>query len=237
MDLQDIRRRVRDVPQDLGDFLHTLPDDHPLQIALRTYTLALSLALGPALLPFVTSPKARAQGFGRVLQIVRRELGLSAFASAITVGVAGGAALRHLWEKWEAETPQQTGDPQDALGRAKVWLASLRDSHKTFLSNVISSTLAVALLHSRRRHAKSAGVGRPSPTLDLSFLFLVRAMDSLVQLALFKPSAESERYLPEPVKQEKRAARVKWTTRLDALVFWACSARCVRPFHRFPLNY
>lgn len=226
MPLQDIRARLRDVPHDLGDFLHTLPDDHPLQIALRTYTLALSLALGPALLPFLTSPRARAQGFGRVVQILRRELGLNAFASAITVGVAGGAAIRYAWDKWDAETPAE-GEPRDALGKVKVWLASLKDSHKTFLSNVISSTFAIALLHVRRRHAKSASVGRPSPTLDLSFLFLVRAMDSLTQFALFKPSEASEKYLPEPVKQQRRAIRNKWTTRLDALVFWACSSRCV----------
>ncbi|KAI0825127.1 hypothetical protein BC628DRAFT_1410532 [Trametes gibbosa] len=241
MILQDVQKRVRDVPHDLGDFLHTLPDDHPLQVALRTYSLALSLALGPALLPFVTSPKARAQGFGRVLQVIRRELGLTAFASSITVGVAGGAALRHLWRKWESETLPKAGEPQDALGRVKVWLASLKDSHKTFLSNVISSTFTIALLHSGRKHVKSVEVGRPSPTLDLSFLLLVRAMDSLVQLVLFKPSEESERYLPDAVKRKRRAASNKWSTRLDALVFWACSGRIMWCFfyepERLPRSY
>ncbi|OBZ79007.1 hypothetical protein A0H81_01129 [Grifola frondosa] len=39
-------------------YLASLPDDHPLQIALRTYALALSFALGPALLSSLTSPKA-----------------------------------------------------------------------------------------------------------------------------------------------------------------------------------
>ncbi|KAI0639410.1 hypothetical protein C8Q77DRAFT_1152392 [Trametes polyzona] len=240
----DLRRRLRDAPHDLGDFLHTLPDDHPLQIALRTYSLALSLALGPALLPLVTSRKARAQGFGRVLQIVRRELGLTAFASAITVGVAGGAAIRHLWETWaenEGTSCESAGECQDALGKVRAWLASLKDPHKTFLSNVISSTLAVALLHSRRKHARSAGVGRPSPTLDLSLLFLVRALDSLVQLALFKPSEASQRDLPDAVKQKERATRNKWSTRLDALVFWACSARIMWCFfyepERLPRSY
>ncbi|KAJ8489777.1 hypothetical protein ONZ51_g2748 [Trametes cubensis] len=242
MDFNDVRKHLRDAPHDLADYLHTLPDDHPLQIALRTYSLALSLALGPALLPFLTSRKARAQGFGRVLKIARRELGITAFASAITVGVAGGAAIRHIWEKWETQTRQNGSEELPrALEAVKVWLGSLKDSHKTFLSNVISSTLAIALLHSRRTHAKSAWVGRPSPTLDLSLLFLVRAMDSLVQFALFKPPEASECHLPEPTKEARRANRHKWSSRLDALVFWACSARIMWCFfyepERLPRSY
>ncbi|KAI8995634.1 hypothetical protein BD414DRAFT_410533 [Trametes punicea] len=240
MVISHIQARLRDAPHDLGDFLHSLPDDHPLQIALRTYSLALSLALGPALLPFVTSGRARAQGFGRVLQIVRRELGITAFASAITVGVAGGAAIHHIWARWENEAPKEA-ETRDPLGRLKVWLVSLKDSHKTFLSNVISSTLAITLLHSRRRHAKSAWVERPSPTLDLSLLLLVRAMDSVVQSAFFKPSTTNERYLPEAQKRERKARRLKWSSRLDALVFWACSARIMWCFfyepERLPRSY
>ena len=221
-----IRRRLTDAPHDLADFLHSLPDDHPLQIALRTYTLALSLALGPALLPFLTSRRARAQGLKRVLYVLKRELSINAFASAITVGVAGGAAIRHIWKVWEERTPLTGGEERkDALGKVRAWLASLKDGQKTFLANVISSSLAVTLLHSRRRHAASMSIGRPSPTLDLSLLLLVRAMDLLVQLTLFKPSEESERHLPAPVREKNKAERRKWSTRLDALVFWACSAR------------
>lgn len=233
MKAPDIRRRLHDAPHDLADFLHSLPDDHPLQIGLRTYTLALSLALGPALLPFLTSRKARAQGFGRILHILKRELSVNAFASAITVGVAGGAALRHIWDRWEENIQENTGADSgraesDAFGKVRTWLSSLQDGQKTFLSNVVSSTLAIALLHSRRRHATSAWVGRPSPTLDLSLLLLVRAMDLLVQLALFKPSEASERQLPAAVKEGRQATRQKWSTRLDAMVFWACSARFVQ---------
>ncbi|KAI0756983.1 hypothetical protein C8Q80DRAFT_1264970 [Daedaleopsis nitida] len=230
MKTSEISKRVREAPHDLADFLHAIPDDHPLQIALRTYTLALSLALGPALLPFLASPKARAQGFGRVWYILKREFSVNAFASAITVGVAGGAAIRRVWDHWEEATQRAVGGDrsdvcQDATSKVRAWLASLKDGQKIFLSNGLSSTLAVALLHSRRRHAKSAWVGRPSPTLDLSFLLLVRAMDSLVQLVLFKPSEGSEPHLPATVKEEQKAVRRKWSTRLDALVVWACSAR------------
>ncbi|CDO71570.1 hypothetical protein BN946_scf184911.g40 [Trametes cinnabarina] len=208
MDSIDVAKRLRDAPHNLADFLHALPDDHPLQIALRTYSLALSLALGPALLPFITSKKARAKGLGRALQIVRRELGITAFASAITVGVAGGATIRHFWAKWE-EAPGNEQVPH-TLRKLKTWLASLKDSHKTFLSNIVSCTLAVALLHSRRSHS------------------------SLVQFAIFKPSEASERYLPAAIKQEKKAARLQWASRIDALVFWACSARIMWCFFYEP---
>lgn len=224
----DLRKHIQRAPHDLADFLHALPDDHPLQIGLRTYSLALSLALGPALLPFLTSQKARAQGFKRVLYIFKRELSINAFAMSITVGVAGGAVTRSVWDRWE-EWTEERGDSasESVLGKVLTWLSSLKGGRRTFLSNVISSTLAIALLHSCRRHTTSAWVGKPSPSLDLSLLLLVRAMDSVVQLALFKASGASERHLPVPVKEEKRANRRKWSTRLDALVFWACSARCV----------
>ncbi|KAM5536190.1 hypothetical protein V8D89_010089 [Ganoderma adspersum] len=237
-----IRTRILDAPHDLADFLHTLPDDHPLQIGLRTYSLALSLALGPALLPFLTSRKARAQGFKRVLYILKRELSINAFAMSITVGVAGGAAIRSIWDKLEEWSEERGDTPSESVpSKVQAWLSSVKGGQRTFLSNVISSSLAIALLHSRRRHAASAWVGKPSPTLDLSLLLLVRAMDSVVQLALFKPSAASERHLPTAVKEENRANRRKWSTRLDAVVFWACSARIMWCFFyepdRLPRSY
>ena len=41
------------------DYLLSLPDAHPLQIAIRTYSLALSLSLEQALLSFLSSRKTR----------------------------------------------------------------------------------------------------------------------------------------------------------------------------------
>ncbi|KAH9944378.1 uncharacterized protein BXZ73DRAFT_96866 [Epithele typhae] len=248
MKTERIRQRLHDASHQLADFLHALPDDHPLQIALRTYTLALSLALGPALLPFLTSRKARTQGLRRALHILARELSPNAFATSITVGVAGGAAIRRLWDRWtEGEvvgigTREGGGDRYwDALHKLRTWAASLQDWQKSFVSNVVSSILAVALLHSRRRHATSAGVGRPSPTLDLSLLLLVRAMDSAVQMMFFKPSAVQLSRLTLTQKEDQQSVNRKWSTRLDALVFWACSARIMWCFFyepdRLPRSY
>ena len=221
-----VRERLCDTSHHVADFLHALPDDHPLQIALRTYSLALALALGPALLPFVTSRRARSKGIARVLSILKRELSPNAFASAITVGVAGGAAVRRAWAVWEEEDPHgEDGGPKRPLESVRAWAGSLKDWQKSFLSNVLSSTLAIALLHSRKQHSTSAGIGRPSPTLDLSLLFIVRAMDAAVQMALFKPPETIVRGFTPSEQEEQEAVSRKWTTRLDALVFWACSAR------------
>lgn len=74
---------------------------HPAQVALRTYALALSLSLGPSLIPFATTlvvrRKSSRTNLSALWRILRRELGHDGFAFAITVSVGGGAALRHLW--------------------------------------------------------------------------------------------------------------------------------------------
>ncbi len=89
-------------PHKLVDYLHSLPDDHPAHVALRTYALSLFLSLRPALLPFIISP-SRVGGSKSLRGILKREFGLSGFAFAMTVGVGGGVALRHFWDKWEGE--------------------------------------------------------------------------------------------------------------------------------------
>lgn len=248
------KKGISAIPHALADFLHTFPDDHPLQIALRTYALSLSLALGPTIIPLLTSPKFRKNGAERIKRILRRELGMSSFAFAMTVGVSGGAAIRRLWEcllvtDHDKEKGSETEEESERSPYRKMltWLASLKASHKTFLSNVLSSSLAIALFHSRpdRLHisavdstaiplippianpsskAGQAG-GRTSITLDLTLLLFVRAMDSLAQRAILKycemTDHESSTDKKEGVHKRKRLFR----TRLDALVFWACSAR------------
>lgn len=63
---------------------------HPSQVAIRTYGLALSLSLGPSLVPFVlsliTRRKSSKTGLEALKKILRRELGCDGFAFAITIG-------------------------------------------------------------------------------------------------------------------------------------------------------
>lgn len=228
----------------LADYLHSIPDDHPVHVSLRTYALSLSLSLGPALLPFLTSPKARSGGLRALRNVLQRELGLASFASSMTVGVGGGAALKLFWDEWSERYAQQKSiskEPDSPLlrwwQRFIAWLASVDDVHRNFISSIISSYLAIRLLQSRRRLSKSAPPRAPIPmtalttstpakpsfTLDLTLLFAVRAVDCLVRSTFF-PSPEKVRW---DQKEHVRQKRQDITTKLDAFIFWASSARLV----------
>lgn len=232
------------IPHALADYLHSIPDDHPVHISLRTYALSLSLSLGPALLPFLTSQKARSGGLKALRNVLQRELGLASFASSMTVGVGGGAALKLFWDEWSERYAQKnhpSTEPESPLLRwwqkFTTWLASLDDVHRNFISNIISSYLAIRLLQSRRRLSRSAPPRAPIPmtalttstpakpsfTLDLTLLFAVRAVDLLVRSTLF-PSPEKVRW---DQKDHIRKKRQDLTTKLDAFIFWASSARSV----------
>jgi len=278
------------------DKIPTLSDDptHPAQIALRTYALALSLSLGPSLVPFVvnllssrskTSSKTNAITLKRVLS---RELGHDGFAFAVTLSVAGGAAVRkYLWRTLQQgsdnvdpeKEPAEDGTERSALrnvlrifSRVKRFLLDLSPTQQTFLSFLFSSSIGILLIQAGRQRstrlqlarraatttslatstsplthpALRAAVDRTSPTLDLTLLLLVRAVDSILQtFILQKPvppsspdlkSSVSDKH-PEPhiISQKLEKERVKrenemrqqWTSQVDALVFWACSARYV----------
>ena len=210
--------------------------DHPVQIALRTYSFCLLLSLSPRLPPLIfalavrpKSSRARARVFWHAL---RGELHPTGFASAITTAVGGGAALYRLWD-WLAR--QYT-----LVNCISLKLSPCR---RAFLANVATSTLAITLLRHRR-------LGKASPTLDLNILFLVRALDALVQAFFCRKAREiaareiravsgdgvlsipsltpSDTSLSD--KRREDLAR-EWqkmaATRLDAFVFWASSARFV----------
>jgi ABC-type multidrug transport system fused ATPase/permease subunit len=215
--------------------------DHPLQIALRTYSLCLSLLLGPVLLPTIFAlavhPEkftARASVFWRALS---RELRPTGFASAITAAVGGGAALQRLWNFLEHRHTHHRG----------AWVhyinSKLSLCQKAFLANIISSTLGVVLLRWTRYRRLGA-------TLDLSLLLLVRALDASVQAFLLQKArriAGRRVRVPSHNDVESRLSKVpsdtrlldkqsedlakewknKVATHLDALVFWASSARFV----------
>ncbi|KAF9076285.1 hypothetical protein BDP27DRAFT_1358278 [Rhodocollybia butyracea] len=257
------------VPNDLLDRLPELSDDptHPSQIAIRTYGLALSLSLGPSLIPFllsiITRRRSQKTGLAALRKVLRRELGYDGFAFAVTVAVGGGAALRRLWESFDRD--QQRKKRSSWLSRLNNRLSSCQ---KTFIANVLTSSLSILLLSAgRRRSERLRNIPRPgalpipytwtpsnpnsnlnpnlssspSPTLDLTLLVLVRAIDvalqSLITKFTNKPEAEVELAKGKRSNKEK----VKLTTRLDALVFWACSARIMWCFfyepQRLPSTY
>ncbi|KAH9982892.1 hypothetical protein BGW80DRAFT_50613 [Lactifluus volemus] len=228
---------------DMRSLFSSLPNDHSFRIIVRTYPLALSLSLGPAILSFATSPTASLK---HLKQILRRELGVTAFPFAITVALGGGSALRTLWKRLELEQDEASnarrGKPNGFLARLKPW-------HKTFISNALASLVAISLLQSRSRSVKTRKVhipwtlpisetrntkgGQTSVTLDLTLLVLVRAFDALVQGLVFKRTGDESK--------QARIRRLSITTKLDALAFWASSAGIMWCFfyepERLPRSY
>ena len=194
--------------------------EHPVQIALRTYSLSLSFSLGPALLSLIFALTVHSKNF-RVRATVfwhalSSELRPTGFASAITTAVGGAAALQRLWDLLERR-----------YTRVHYVNSKLASYQRAFLANVATSTLAVTLLRWRRYR-------RLGTTLDLSLLLLVRAFDASVQAFLLQKAREAHA-LPcdgtsSPDKRREDLAKEwqkKAATHLDALVFWASSARFV----------
>jgi hypothetical protein len=118
--------------------------------------------------------------------------------------------------------------------KTKAWFAErLRNfthEQKTFISYALSSSIGVLLLQAGTRRSF-----KHSPTLDFTLLLLVRAVDLLVQSFIIQRSTLlitknehthplSNGYSKEPSKRGKEI-RLCLRSRLDAVIFWACSAR------------
>lgn len=222
----------------LRDFKHwflSLPNDHPLHIAIRTYPLALSLSLGPTLLSFASSPRKRSKDLNSIL---RRELSVTGFPFAITVALGGSSTLRRLWSCLDQRNSESVqGSDPDGVPSFKS-LVRLKSWQKSFICNLLASLVAITLLQPRRRPThmrKQVDIpltvpisqktpqteqgGRMSATLDLTLLVLVRAFDALVQGLVFNRTGDE--------KKQERKRRLAIITKLDALTFWASSAGLV----------
>ena len=208
-------------------------------------------------------------------RLVRRELGPFGFAFAITTAVAGGSFLRNAFENPEkpVDLPPRNGDAnfgaagggfyctmRDVQSTLRSYWTSLPDVQQTFLSSALASTVAILLLQWKTTLGRPSGVpelpltlpiddipkrkGIP-PTLDLTLILFVRALDSVVHgelqdRVLQKLKGKGREVTPESTKVEEATSRdsvhaenwiKKWTSNLDSLVFCACSARCViKPF-------
>ena len=265
-----LHRLLKNTEKQLG----RIPKGHPARIALRTYALALSLSLGPALASLV---RQKVDSRSRTLKdALARNLGPTGFPFAITLGVAGGAYLRSLRNgstcaKGESDRAEQGAVleiesfecySRKSVRRLLARLSTIGEERTAFACNLLSSTLAIVLLQKgyRRRARRSAYVGldipltlpegkpggRTSPTLDLTLLFVVRALDALLQRAIAgvlsgKHSFSASEKALHPVGSsssteitklqddggEYLARRRSLTGHLDAFTFWASSARQV----------
>ena len=196
-----------------------LPASHPAKIATRTYSLALSFSLVPALGSQVLSGKLRPSP--KLRAAVARELSVTGFPFAMAVAFGGGAALEKWWAKNE---PLST------------------TSRDTMVAYALSSALALGLVDMRNKawtHGiaaappgrKPGAPARTSPTLDFTLLLLVRALDSVVQGWI-------RRQTTGPGKLTDYAQRIKWfDAQLDGLLFWLCSSRYDTRSSRITLSH
>ncbi|KAF5370237.1 hypothetical protein D9615_010073 [Tricholomella constricta] len=187
-------------------------DSQPVQVALRTYALSLSLSLGPSLVPFITSllsaNPSHKTGLQALRRVLRRELGFDGFAFAMTLSVGGGAAIRRLWRALD-DTPRKHPDSLQEVARLNLSLAQ-----KTFISYILSSSIGILLLQAGRRRSyrlrrdltspnviipltpptpvisSSQASPRTSDTLDLTLLLLVRAVDAFLQNLILKTTGQ-----------------------------------------------
>lgn len=260
------------------NFIPSLSEDptHPAQISLRTYALALCLSLGPSVVPLLTSPlfssKVPTKSFlSSLKRILARELHVTGFAFSLTLAVGGGAAITALWDALDSQNKDQFD--HIPIPRRLVKVSSrLSAIQKAFISNIISSSCGLILLQNGRLRAQrlrhTSRLKMPSPTLELTLLLLVRAIDVFTQTFVFKRSAkmysqpslgaskrheEEHRHLSVPdlslvrerLEKEKELKelkdmdrrRAKLRTRIDAVVFWACSARIMWCFVYEPHRY
>ncbi|KAI9512581.1 hypothetical protein F5148DRAFT_1162635, partial [Russula earlei] len=233
--------------RDAKRWFRSLQNDHPLNIVIRTYPLALSLSLAPALLSSATSPRARSKG--ALISILRRELSVTGFPFAITVALGGGSALRTLWRHLDHRQSEPSLESESSNVSLSRFFPPLKPWQKSFVSNALASLLAISILQRRHRsvHALRADIPltvpisdapkaarrRMSATLDLTLLVLVRAVDALVQGLVFRRTGDE--------KKQKRKRRLAITTKLDAFAFWMCSAGIMWCFfyepERLPSSY
>ncbi|KAJ6519824.1 hypothetical protein C8R45DRAFT_1048591 [Mycena sanguinolenta] len=235
---------------------------HPLQVAVRTYCLSLLLSLGPSLVPFLTSRRSHKTSRHALKRVLAREFSPKGFAFAVTLALGGGSFIREFWRILDtlddSDSPDATPAKAAALKlRALISTLKLSSAQKTFLSNVVSSSLGLLLLQAGRAQSSSSSTLRSngkergaSRTLDLTLLLLVRALDAAVQSFVARKSGsrrESDADLPEGQRQSAAERltsglrREALRTQIDSFVFWACSARIMWCFfyepQRLPKTY
>jgi hypothetical protein len=215
----------------------------PLQVALRAYLLALSLSLGPSLIPVVTSyvrrTKARKHTGKALVQLLLNELGVNGFAFAVAVSFGGSVAIDRLLSRWAKQDASKNSCDQTNRGRFKLIFSlihNLTAEQRTFISTLLSTSIGAALLHPRSKRHPSRPIHMPGPappsarlppTLDLTLLLFTRACDVLFQTILLRSRSSTDQATGQVEDNNKRARSI--TSKLDAFLFWSSSARRVIP--------
>ena len=164
-----------------SDGLPQLPADHPLRVTVRASALAFSLAIIPSVIPLITSTQAR-KGF-KLSELLKREFGPNGYPLGLVVAFAGSSWLEWAWNKLDTLAMGDTSKESAAGSRNKI---------RTTLCAFVASLWAI---HRLQKHPKPQGSiaeiplmlpvnprsSKTSPSLDLSIIFAVRALDALFQ--------------------------------------------------------
>ena len=167
------------------------------------------------------------------MTVLSRELGPTGFSFAITAAIGGGSMLQLAWKNLEEGNIPFEPRLGERGKEFRRWMVQVPPERRAFVLNAFTSFVGILLMQSRRKSSythqapipwtppitppSENSQGRTSPTLDLTLLFVVRAIDALVQGALAKyQGTKSE-------EAEERHRKV--TAVLDTFVFWVSSAR------------
>ncbi|PVF99907.1 hypothetical protein CPB86DRAFT_267323 [Serendipita vermifera] len=214
-----------------------LPASHPSRVTIRAGSLALALAVLPSLAPLLTSRKAR-KSF-RLSELVKREAGPNGFPFALLVVFGGSAWLEWAWAKYdEMKKSESLEEEEEAPRKGSKW--------RTFVCTLAASLWAIRRL---QKHPKAKGEiaelplmlpvnpksSQTSPSLDLTIIFAVRALDAIFQRAI---RVHSLRRRPT---SEGGKPPIKLTEHLDVLLFTLATSRIMwcyfyQPF-RLPGSY
>jgi len=194
-----------------------LPASHPLRVTVRASAMAFSLAVIPSIIPLITSRKAR-KGF-KLSELLRREFGPNGFPFGLVVAFAGSSWLEWAWNKSDISTSDEAS--KDSVPRS-------RSKWRTAICAFVASLWAV---HRLQKHPKPRGpiaeiplmlpVNRrsseTSPSLDLTIIFAVRALDALFQRGIATyTSVESS--LTDHKPEENKKTKSKSTMMREHLV-------------------
>ncbi|CAK5264409.1 unnamed protein product [Mycena citricolor] len=243
----NVCRRLLGLLEGLGSIIPQ-NSSHPTQVAIRTYTLALCLSLTPALAPFLK--RSKKHDLNELIRVLSREFGATGFAFSITVAIGGGSFIREFWRLLDG-SEWDLSETQNPLSNSAAWIKErlkymrVSSAQKTFISNILSTSAGLWLLQAGRARFRSTKGG--SKTLDLTLLVFVRALDAAVQSFVARRSGSrresdaGDTSFTRAPRDEAYTKRQLLRTRIDAFVFWACSARIMWCFfyapQRLPKSY
>ncbi|KAG9058825.1 hypothetical protein FS842_000022 [Serendipita sp. 407] len=215
-----------------------LPPGHPARVTVRAGSLAVALAVVPSLVPLITSKHARKKF--KISELLKREFGVNGFPFALMLVFGGGAWLEWGWNRAKAT---RSGDIKNDE-------SFKRSKRRTAISTFVVSLWAIYRLRNHRKPTQPMAdipltlsvdnlSSKTSPSLDLTIIFCVRALDALFQHAI-RGRCNSE-HSSSDTEREDAEKRAKVRGHLDVFLFTLASSRIMwcfvyQPF-RLPQSY